>query len=132
MDENRELGGKQSGAGKVAAGAESVARESVREARRLSEKARGAARREANRAFDQLGRKLHDMESGLDDMASRSDGNQFVRAAADTLHRVTERIDATTADEIIDNARRRVASRPGVTFAALLLLGFAVGRLLKE
>jgi hypothetical protein len=146
MEENRDLqreipvdgavtgdvGGRQSGAKKVTEGAESVARESMREARRLSEKARDAARRGANRTFDQLGRKLHDMESGLQEMAARSDSNQYTRKAADTLHRVTERLDRTSADEIIDNARRRVASRPGLVFGALLLLGFAAGRLLKE
>jgi hypothetical protein len=102
------------------------------EAHRLSGKAKDAARRQTSRAYDNLGRRLHDMEQSLDELASRPDGSPVARRAADALHRVTQKLDSTSPDEIIEGARRQVARRPALAFAGFFALGFLAARLLKE
>jgi hypothetical protein len=113
-------------------GASEVVHKGLDEGKRVAEQARERIRREANDAFQTVGRKLHDVEDGLDELANRPDGNPVARRAADMLHRVTDRLDSTSADDLIAGAKRELGRRPGLTIAACFALGFLAGRMLKE
>lgn len=88
----------------------------------------GKRKADASRAVSDVGEAIRASGSGF---ADKPHIKAFFDAAASGIDELSEGVDRRTFGEIYDEVDAVVRRRPGVTFAAAALAGFALFRLLK-
>jgi hypothetical protein len=95
-------------------------------------KVRSLAEEQKNAAADQV----EDVARVIDNAAEQvervlPEAAQYVRGAADGVHRVSSAVREQSIDDVIDMAMRFARTRPGTFLAGSVAVGFAVARFLK-
>lgn len=77
---------------------------------------------------------LHDLAGTLEDAGREGNlgpAKRLVDGAVQLIHRVSDRLERGSTEELVRDAQARIRQRPGLFIAGCVALGFFAGRLLK-
>jgi hypothetical protein len=123
--------GNSSGQGDQSAG---IAQAGKEQAKRLGGITKDRVYHQVDGKKEQLVKGLHGIVDTLEGMGK--DGNlgpaqSLVDNAVQVIHRVSDRLEKGSTEELVREAQTQIRQRPGVFIAGCVALGFLAGRLLK-
>lgn len=98
----------------------------------LKEKATQLTHTARQRAMSTVDGQKAQLSSLLDRMAQSAEGDRFGQYAADYARRGAEYLRRHSAEELFDNVRSGIRSRPGLLLGACFVAGLAVARVMKR
>lgn len=102
------------------------------DAEKLKEKATQLTRTARQRAMSTVDGQKDQIGSLLDRMAQSAEGDRFGQYAAEYARRGADYLRRHSAEELFDDLRAGIRSRPGLLLGACFVAGLAVARVMKR